>query len=50
MPTISIHFTPSRRKKSGITSMKATSDIWPRLCLAAAFSSPLSFRNGFVKL
>ena len=50
MPAISIHLTPSRLKKKGITSMNRTSDTWPRLCLPAAFSIPLSFRNGFVKL
>ena len=29
MPTSSIHFTPSRRKKSGIASMKKISETCP---------------------
>ena len=29
IPTASIHLTPSRAKKSGMTIMKNISDIWP---------------------
>ena len=31
MPIASIHFTPRRMNNSGISSMKAVSDICPRL-------------------
>ncbi len=48
MPTTSIHFTPSRRKKNGITSMNRTSDIWPMVIFPAAFTTPFSFRKRFV--
>ena len=50
MPTSIIFFTPRRTKKKGITSMKKTSDIWPMVILPAAFTTPCSFRNRFVKL
>ncbi|GIT28745.1 MAG: hypothetical protein Ct9H300mP1_07910 [Planctomycetaceae bacterium] len=30
MPTASIHFTPSRLKNSGMTSMKKISEICPK--------------------
>ena len=36
MPTSSIHFTPSRAKNSGISSMKTISDIWPKLIVNVA--------------
>ena len=39
MPMASIHFTPKRRKSSGINSMKAVSDIWPRLIRDDGFGS-----------
>ena len=35
MPTSSIHFTPSRTKKNGMSSMKPTSDICPSVCVTA---------------
>ena len=47
MPTSSIHFTPSRRKNQGITSMKKISDIWPSVILPAALVTFSSFRNRF---
>ena len=47
MPTRSIHFTPSRRKNHGITSMKKISDIWPSVIFPAAFDTFSSFRNRF---
>ena len=49
MPTSSIHFTPSRAKNHGITSMKPISDIWPSVIFPAAFSMPISLRNRFAK-
>ena len=48
MPISSIHLTPSRRKKNGITSMKPISDICPIVWIAAVFVTPSSVRNGFV--
>ena len=50
MPTSSIHFTPSRRKNNGITSMKKISDICPSVILPAALLTPSSFRNRFVNV
>ena len=49
MPMSSMHFTPSRRKNHGMTSMKKISDIWPSVILPAALVTPISFRNGLVK-
>ena len=46
MPTSSIPFTPSRRKKNGIASMNPISDICPRVILPAALTTPISLRNG----
>ena len=37
MPSSIIHFTPSRAKNSGISSMKTISDTCPYDCIAAAF-------------
>ncbi len=50
MPAISIRFTPSRAKKSGMSSMKTTSDICPSDCVAAIFLTPASPRKIWVKL
>ena len=47
MPTSSIHFTPSRRKNHGITSMKKISDIWPSVIFPAALVTLISLRNRF---
>ena len=38
MPTSSIHFTPSRAKNSGISSMNTISDICPKLIVNVALS------------
>ena len=50
MPTISIRFTPSLANISGISSMKTTSDIWPKDCVAAIRVTPASPRKIWVKL
>jgi hypothetical protein len=50
MPTSSIHFTPSRTKKNGISSMKTTSDICPSVCVAAMLLTPAAPRKICVKL
>ena len=41
MPIASIHFTPKRMNKSGISSMKAVSDICPRLIRDEGLGSTL---------
>jgi len=46
MPASSIALIPSRRKNHGMTSMKPTSDIWPRVILPAAFDTCSSLRKG----
>ncbi len=50
MPSIKVYFTPRRRKNHGSVTMKSNSDICPMVILAAAFCTPISFRNGLVNV
>jgi hypothetical protein len=48
MPMSMIFLTPNFTSASGRSSMKPTSDAWPRVIFVAAFAIPLSFRKRFV--
>ena len=50
MPTSMIHLIPSRVSKSGSSSMKKISLIWPNVWMKAGSGAPISFRNGFANV
>ena len=50
MPTSMITLMPKRRSRYASSSMKNTSDIWPKVWMKAASGTWISFKNGFANV